>query len=283
MAKALLALLFLIACPALAFRVSVNRGIEATNNAVSLRPRTNDLTKAEMGRHPIYMLRGGGADVNTLAVAVVAVAAAATHGILNVFAPSVWERFTGFETSLRDDSSLPTPRFFHRMTGVVSIGEAITIYTSLLGKFPTNKVIGLSLLPRVLVSTLGFATRSYKEINVTTKFLLVNTIMMTWISISNLFLIGNSALSAKIFTTLAMFKALLMLLSPIAGASKFFGVDVSNRPLAKNSSLVFGQFLTFTAVHLCSLAYGIEPTQAAINSFAVWLGLMGSGMLFRDM
>ena len=278
--KAILSLSLLIACPSLALSVPGQHGIGLATRLTSFDvPQCGMPLRGtdETTRHRLHLFRGGAYDVGVFA-ANVSIMAAFSNGILNAFFPSLWEKL---ETA--PDDKLPGPRFFRQITGVVSIGEAVTIYTSLILKLPANQVIGLSLLPRVLGSLWGLGTQAFQKVNVNTRFLLVNSIIMSWVTISNLFKIGNYDLSAKTFVTMAVAKSLLVLISPVAAADKFLGVNLRDNQVTKKQCFILGQYLMCTVFHLCSLAYDINPITAAKNTVAVGLGLIGLGLLFRDM
>lgn len=215
--------------------------------------------------------RGGSivlvASARISAVAQLASVLGITHGIMYLFFTDRLEKIYGDVTEPGSQ-----PRFVHKGIGAIALGQGLSLHMALIRKSSTMTAIGVALLPRLLLSyylTLTGDKRSYVS-----NFLKTNTALMTWVVLTAFTGIGNPPVAAKVFTTFAIGKGLYLALAPVAASKRFFETDVSNKTVERVHFQALGEHLTYTAVYMAGLAYGLHPATAAGAAAAVWAGII---------
>lgn len=107
-------------------------------------------------------------------------------------------------------------------------------------------------------------------------FLKLNFAMMSWTAFALLTNIGNPKISTKLFSTMALVKAMALIVNPVKMSKKFFDVDVSGDDMAtaRFLSRALGNYLVVSAVLMLSLAFGAPSMLAVGISFGVWFLLL---------
>ena len=197
----------------------------------------------------------------------------AFSGMMMAFAPSSISKVYGLDTEKQGKFSL----YLVKAIGCVLMGNAISLICATTLKMSAQKALGFGILVRLLFLVKSFLFNVYDEINAETKFLSINTVIMSWCTFSLLTGKGNPFVAAKTFSTAALLKASILFFNPIAGARKFFGIDISSKDMEKTKALCksLGMNLLINAVFMLTLAFGIEARRAAGVSALVWSILLG--------
>ena len=191
------------------------------------------------------------------------------------FAPSYISKVYGLDAEKEGKFS----SYIVKAIGCVLIGHAISLTCATCTAFnmSAQKALGFGILIRLLFLIKSFMFKVYEDIDAKTNFLSVNTVIMSWCVFSLLTGKGNPFVAAKTFSTAALLKASLLFANPIAGAKKFFGIDVGSKDMKKTKALCksLGLNLLTNAVFMLTLAFGIETRRAAGTSAVVWSILLG--------
>jgi len=129
--------------------------------------------------------------------------------------------------------------------GAIVVGFAIHAFLALSntlgsGGVTLDTAMGCSLLPRIVLIAYSLARsvlaaagggeggEKIKEYQLRgTGFLKLNFLMMSWCAFSLITGAGNPTVSAKVFSVMALIKALVLVTDPVKMTRKVFGVDVS--------------------------------------------------------
>ena len=197
----------------------------------------------------------------------------AFSGMMMAFAPSSISKVYGLDTEKQGKFSL----YLVKAIGCVLMGHAISLICATTLNMSAQKALICGILVRLLFLVKSFLFNVYDEINAETKFLSINTVIMSWCTFSLLTGKGNPFVAAKTFSTAALLKASILFFNPIAGARKFFGIDVGSKDTEKTKALCksLGMNLLINAVFMLTLAFGIEARRAAGVSALVWSILLG--------
>ena len=197
----------------------------------------------------------------------------AFSGIMMAFAPSYISKVYGLDSVKQGKFSM----YLVKAIGCVLIGHAISLICATALHMSAQKALGFGILVRLLFLIKSFIFNVYDDIDAKTNFLSVNTAIMSWCTFSLLTGKGNPFVAAKTFSTAALLKASLLFINPIAGASKFFGIDIGGKDMEKSKALCksLGMNLLTNAVFMLTLAFGIEARRAAGISALVWSVLLG--------
>jgi len=164
------------------------------------------------------------------------------------------------------------PRFVHQAVGAIVLGQGISLHLVLIQNASPLKAIGAALLPRLALSF--YCLLRGQRLSFVGSFLKMNTALMTWVCLSVLTGVGNPAVAAKTFTTFAVFKGSFLALAPVAASKKFFETDVTTNKMERVHFQALGEHLTYSAVYMAALAYGVPPATAAGAAVAVWASLI---------
>ena len=197
----------------------------------------------------------------------------AFSGMMMAFAPSYISKVYGLDAEKEGKFS----SYIVKAIGCVLIGHAISLICATVFNMSAQKALGFGILIRLLFLIKSFMFKVYEDFDAKTNFLSVNTVIMSWCVFSLLTGKGNPFVAAKTFSTAALLKASLLFTNPIAGAKKFFGIDIGSKDMKKTKALCksLGLNLLTNAVFMLTLAFGIETRRAAGTSAVVWSILLG--------
>ena len=197
----------------------------------------------------------------------------AFSGMMMAFAPSYISKVYGLDAEEQGKFSM----YLVKAIGCVLIGHAISLICATALTMSAQKALGFGILIRLLFLFKSFMFNVYDDIDAKTNFLSVNTAIMSWCTFSLLTGKGNPFVAAKTFSTAALLKASLLFINPIAGASKFFGIDIGSKDMEMAKALCksLGMNLLMNAVLMLTLAFGVEARRAAGISALVWSMLLG--------
>ena len=154
-----------------------------------------------------------------------------------------------------------------RSIGTVSIGTAITLFSSIVLHRSLEVAVAWGLIPRLVA--FGWIFACYQK----TPFLAMNTIMVSWCTFSLLMGLGTAKKTWKVFSAVSMMKGLALLGTPRTALKKFLGVStIGKEPLALSKAL--GSEVVTSALLIGSLAYGLDPTRAAGSVCLLWIVLL---------
>jgi hypothetical protein len=111
------------------------------------------------------------------------------------------------------------PPFLNQALGAVALGHGISLHFLLIRKSSPLIAIGTSLLPRLALSFYWLVANRNRHPFVS-RAVKVNTVMMSWVCLSVLTGIGNPAIAARVFTTVACLKGLFLALAPVAACAE---------------------------------------------------------------
>ncbi len=122
--------------------------------------------------------------------------------------------------------------------GAIVIGFAIHVFLALSSVssgtigVSLEEAMGYALLPRIVLILWSLIRARFRENKGEyqfegTSFLKVNFLAMSWSAYSLLTKAGNPSLSAKLFSIMALGKAMALILKPVKMTEKIFGVNVS--------------------------------------------------------
>lgn len=189
------------------------------------------------------------------------------NGLLFGLAPSLGASLFGVD--LEDDAF---SRYLLGAIGAVAIGHGINILLASVSGLSPQRAIGFGLLARLTFLAKSFALNTYEKMNAKTGFMSVNTAVMSWTTFSLLTGAGNPFLAAKVFSTMSLLKAFMLLMTPTKGATKMFGLDASTENMVKPRTLcqILGEHLAVSGVLMEALAFGVEPLRAVGLSSVTW-------------
>lgn len=230
-------------------------------------------------RTPSTMLsvyRGGFIDIPSLAIGtegatmLVTMASAffLANGLLFGLAPNLGASLFGID--LEGDVF---SRYLLEAIGAVAFGHGINVLLStVVSGVSPQRAIGFGMLIRLAFLAKSFALNTYEKMDAETRFLSVNSVIMSWTTFSLLTGAGNPFLAAKVFSTMALAKACLLLMRPTKAATKIFGLDASAEGMLKPRTLcqILGEHLAVSGVFMEALAFGVEPVRAVGLSSATW-------------
>lgn len=154
-----------------------------------------------------------------------------------------------------------------RSIGSVSIGAAITVYSSIVLQRSLEMAVAWGLIPRLLV--FGWILAFYRR----TPFLVLNTIMGCWCTFSLLTGVETAQKTWKVFSVVSMIKGLSLVLAPRAALQRFLGVSmIGKKPQALVKAL--GNEVATSALLMGSLAFGMNPIHAAGSVCLLWIALL---------
>lgn len=232
----------------------------------SLRTRTNNTA------HAVAMLRGGGGAVASYVsltlLAKIFSALTALKGSALVVAPKT----VGRKVFGVDAGEETFPVYLVQAIGAIAVGIGINLSLAVLGKVSVQQAMGFGLLPRLLFVLKSFLLGTFDELGFKKRFLSVNTLVMSWCIFSLLTGKGSPVVAAKVFSSMALLKAVFLILRPANASENFFGVDVGAEGMEKEKALCrsLGVSLSVSAVLMGALAFDIEPVKAAGYASLVW-------------
>ncbi|KAL3778651.1 hypothetical protein HJC23_008635 [Cyclotella cryptica] len=169
-------------------------------------------------------------------------------------------------------------------TGAILLGLGIhvvlTLVLPLLNNVPrvisVAHAMGYSLLPRIGIILWSFlkGDRGGGYQLEGSGFLKANFVVMSWTAFSLLAGVGNANVSTKVFSTMALLKALALVTNPVKMTQKLFSVDVSENDKARFLARVFGNFLATSAILMMTLAYGMNPVRSVGVASGAWFTLL---------
>jgi len=169
-------------------------------------------------------------------------------------------------------------------SGGIVLGTGIHVLLTLVlplmnygsGDVSVARAMGYSLLPRIgiILWSLVKGDRGGGYQLQGSSFLKLNFAVMTWTAFSLLADVGNPNASTKVFSTMAMLKAVALVTNPVMMTEKFFSVDVSDKAKSRFLARVFGNCLATSAILMMTLAYGISPVRAVGVASGAWFVLL---------
>jgi hypothetical protein len=154
-----------------------------------------------------------------------------------------------------------------RSIGGVSIGVAITLYSSIVLQRSLEVAMALGLIPRLL--GFGGILAFYRM----TPFLVINTSMGCWCAFSLLMGLETAQKTWKVFSVVSMIKGLSLVVAPRTALQRFLGVSmIGNKPQALSKAL--GNEIATSALLMGSLAFGSSPIRAAGSVCLLWIVLL---------
>jgi hypothetical protein len=186
-------------------------------------------------------------------------------------APSSLSADTVAPSSLASDTKEPTVSsgkfnlYLVRAMGAMSIGMAINLFSTMVMEIPVHQSIGYGLLPRLLFIAASFLFRTFEAVGMKKKYLQANSLGMAWSCVSLMTGIGKPVEAAKGFASVALAKAVFLLVKPIEATNQYFGVDVSGEGMEKSRALcrALGDWLAKSAVLMGLLMFEKDPAIAA--------------------
>mmetsp|Transcript_23854 Transcript_23854/g.57519 ORF Transcript_23854/g.57519 Transcript_23854/m.57519 type:complete len:335 (-) Transcript_23854:95-1099(-) len=232
--------------------------------------------------HPLNLMRGGGLVMESIAIPsssailVVSKVMAACIMLLGSYALIAPVKYAnsipnGILEYVEEDSFDAS---LIEGTGAIVIGFAIHVCLALSNILTSDsaasalslgQAMGYALLPRIALILWSFLRARLQEGKGEyqfqgTGFLKFNFFMMSWAAFSLLTGAGNPAVSAKIFSAMALIKAMALIVKPVKMTEKIFGVNVSEMPQSCFLSRVLGSYLVLHAILMLSLACGVNPS-----------------------
>jgi hypothetical protein len=154
-----------------------------------------------------------------------------------------------------------------RSMGSVSIGVAITLYSSTVLQRSLEVAVALGLIPRLLC--FGWILALYQR----TPFLVINSIMGCWCTFSLLMGLDTAQKTWRIFSGVSMIKGLALVVTPRTALQRFLGVSIiGNKPQALAKA--FGNEVATSALLMGTLAFGLSPSRAAGSVCLFWIVLL---------
>jgi hypothetical protein len=174
----------------------------------------------------VALLRGGALtlSLSQSLVAKLSCGLLAFNGVSLVLAPIV---FMGSLYKIRmEKDTLET--YLLQAIGAISIGMALNIFLVLLQNMPVQRAMGFALFPRLLfVMKSSLFGNDLKKVGGSKQFLSINTIFMSWATVSLLTGVGNPIMASRVFSSLAFVKGAFLVVNPVKAATKAFGIHVS--------------------------------------------------------